>query len=257
VAVEAAPGFRLDGEAALVTGAGRGIGRAIAARLAAAGAAVALADIDAQAAEGAAAALREGGARAIGLALDVADEASVDAATARTRREFGRLDVLVANAGTARRGPATDLARADWDAVLAVNLTGVFLCARAAAREMREAGGGRIVATASIMGLSGGLYPNAPYQATKGAIVNLVRALALEWASAGIRVNAVAPTWVNTELTAGLFADPVKLAEMRAATPLGFPTPDDVAAAALFLVSPASAFVTGHTLPVDGGFLAR
>jgi NAD(P)-dependent dehydrogenase (short-subunit alcohol dehydrogenase family) len=123
---------------------------------------------------------------------------------------------------------------------------------------MKESGGGRIVNVASIMGLSGGLYPNASYQAAKGAIVNLTRALALEWAGSNIRVNAVAPTWVKTELTRALFDDPARLAEMTAAMPLGrFPAPADIANAVLFLASPASAFVTGHTLPVDSGFLAR
>jgi NAD(P)-dependent dehydrogenase (short-subunit alcohol dehydrogenase family) len=135
----------------------------------------------------------------------------------------------------------------------------VFLCSRIAARSMMHRGGGAIVNLASIMGFSGGgLYPNVSYQATKGAVVNMTRALAVEWAQSGIRVNAVAPTWVRTDLTAAVLDQPGILERIAELTPLRrLATPEEVANAILFLASPAAAMITGHTLPVDGGFLAQ
>ncbi len=251
--------FRLAGRVAVVTGGGSGIGRAVGLTLAAAGAAVAVWDRDRIHAAAAAQAIKAIGGVARVYTCDVADEASVARATAETVRDLGGLHILVNNAGIALRAPTIELSLEDWNAVVAVNLTGVFLCARHAARTMLPAGGGVIVNLASIMGLSGGgLSPNLSYQSTKGAIVNLTRALAVEWASAGIRVNAVAPTWVQTELIAPLLADPVVAARITAATPLGRTAdPQDVADAVLYLAAPASSMVTGHTLAVDGGFLAQ
>jgi 2-deoxy-D-gluconate 3-dehydrogenase len=251
--------FRLDGRSAMVTGGGRGIGRAVALGLSEAGAKLAVADIDLAAAEDTASAIREQGGEAIAVALDVADEAAVEAGIKKTALTHGGIDVLVNNAGTAIRRPSVELALADWDKVVRVNMTGLFLCARAAARLMIAGRGGSIVNMASIMGLSGGgLYPNISYQATKGAVVNMTRALALEWARSGIRVNAVAPTWVRTDFIKGLLTQPELIARIEAMTPLGrLAEPSDVVGAVLFLASPASAMVTGHTLPVDGGFLAQ
>ncbi len=247
--------FRLDGKVAVVTGGARGLGRAAAELLAEAGAAVAILDRDA-----AAGAKTAGGiAGASFHPVDVTEEASVEAAMAAVVARHGGIDVLVNNAGIGLRHPAVDHPLADWDKVVAVNLTGVFLCARTAARTMLVRGGGAIVNLASIMGFSGGgVYPNVSYQATKGAVVNMTRALAVEWAKSGIRVNAVAPTWVKTDLTAGLLAQPDVLARIEALTPMArLATPEEVAHAILFLASPAAAMVTGHTLPVDGGFLAQ
>lgn len=167
--------------------------------------------------------------------------------------------MLVNNAGIAIRAPALDLTVADWNKVVAVNLTAMFLAARHAARHMASAGrGGAIVNTASVMGLSGGLYPNVAYQSTKGGVVNMTRALAVEWAPLGIRVNAVAPTFVRTGFIQPLLDDPERMAAIAAATPLGrIAEPEEVADAILFLASPAATMITGAILPVDGGFLAR
>ena len=139
-----------------------------------------------------------------------------------------------------------------------LNLTAVFLCARTAMPYMKKRGGGAIVNLASIMGFSGGIFPNASYQATKGAVVNLTRALALEWAADNIRVNAVAPTFVRTDFTTPIFSSAELTARVMQHTPLGrLPEPEEIAAAILYLCSPAARCITGITLPVDSGFLAR
>jgi NAD(P)-dependent dehydrogenase (short-subunit alcohol dehydrogenase family) len=251
--------FRLDGKVAVVTGGARGIGRATATALAAAGAEVAILDRDARTAEATARAIHADGPAISAHAADVTDEAALERAFGTIVQHRGGVDILVNSAGIGLRHAAVDHPLADWDKVVAVNLTGVFLCSRIAARTMISRRGGAIVNLASIMGFSGGgIYPNVSYQATKGAVVNMTRALAVEWASSGIRVNAVAPTWVRTNLTAPLLDQPGVMERIAALTPMGRPaTPEEIAHAILSLASPAAAMVTGHTLAVDGGFLAQ
>lgn len=235
--------FSLRGKAAIVTGAARGIGRATADLFERAGARVARIDRDA----------------GPGLIqADVSREEEVERAIAEAAQALGGIDVLVNNAGIAVRKTSLDITVEEWERVLGVNLTGLFLCSRVAARTMQAAGGGAIVNLASIMGFSGGLFPNPAYQASKGAVVNLTRALALEFASSRIRVNAVAPTFVRTDLTTPIFGNPEVLKAVMRHTPLEMlPDVDDVAAAILFLASPAARCITGVTLPVDSGYLAR
>jgi NAD(P)-dependent dehydrogenase (short-subunit alcohol dehydrogenase family) len=246
--------FRVDGRVALVTGGANGIGLACARLLSEAGARVLLLDKDAAAARDAASSI----ANAASHALDVSDPEAIPACFTQIAAHEGRIDILVNNAGAAIRKPSLELSVADWNQVLDVNLTGAFLCAREAARHMQQAGGS-IVNMASIMGLSGGgLYPNISYQTSKGGLVNMTRALAVEWAPLGIRVNAVAPTWTRTGFIGALEANAELMERIQQVTPMGrLADPEEVAYAALFLASPAASMVTGHVLAVDGGFLAQ
>jgi NAD(P)-dependent dehydrogenase (short-subunit alcohol dehydrogenase family) len=224
----------LKNKTAVVTGGAKGIGAATAKALENAGARVEILDVE--------------------RGCDVTDEAQVKQAYERV----GAIDILVNNAGRAVRKSAVEVKKEEWDAVLELNLTAMFLCSRLAHPYMKKRGGGAIVNLASIMAFSGGIYPNASYQASKGGVVNLTRALALEWAPDNIRVNAVAPTYVRTELTAPIFANPELLKTVMAHNPLGrLPEPSDIAAAIVFLASDAARCITGVTLPVDSGYLAR
>jgi NAD(P)-dependent dehydrogenase (short-subunit alcohol dehydrogenase family) len=218
----------------VVTGGAKGIGAATAKLFERAGARVHVLDVES--------------------GCDVTDEQQVKDAFSH----IGGIDILVNNAGRAVRRNAVEVKKSDWDAVIDLNLTAVFLCSRLAHPHMKKRGGGAIVNLASIMGLSGGIYPNASYQASKGGVVNLTRALALEWAADNIRVNAVAPTYVRTDLTTPIFTNPEMMKTVMAHTPLGrFPEPEDIAAAIVFLASDAAHCITGVTLPVDSGYLAR
>jgi len=226
--------FELKGRSAVVTGGAKGIGAATVKLLQQAGARVVSLDI--------------------ATGCDVTDEKQVKEAFAR----IGEIDILVNNAGRAARKPATELTLEEWNAVVTLNLTATFLCSRCVHPYLKKRGGGSIVNLASIMGFSGGILPNASYQASKGGVVNLTRALALEWAADDIRVNAVAPTYVRTGLTVPIFSNPDVLKVVMQHTPLGrFPEPEEIAAAIVYLCSPAARCITGITLPVDSGYLAR
>jgi NAD(P)-dependent dehydrogenase (short-subunit alcohol dehydrogenase family) len=247
------PNFLLEGEIAVVTGGGSGIGRAVALAFAAAGAQVVVLDARETAASQVA---EEIGISAHALAADVTNADAIERSFADIALRHGHIDVLFNNAGINRRQPSLEMALDDWNAVIAVNMTGMFICARAAVRHMIP--GGRIVNTASMLGLSGGWYPNIAYQATKGAVVNMTRSWAVEWAPRQIRVNAVAPGPVRTPFIAALTDQPDLVAQLEQLTPLRrLAEVEDVTGPVLFLASSASAMVTGHILPVDGGMLAQ
>jgi len=254
--------FELDHKVAIITGAGRGIGAATAELFASAGAAVAVVDKYENYAIRTAETIRKTGGKAVAVACDVTQEEDVEEVFDGVVKELGHLDILVNNAGMAIRKPATEIPMAEWNQVIDLNLSALFMCSRIAARHMKKPRGnapmgGAIINLASIMGLSGGIFPNASYQASKGGVVNLTRALAIEWANDRIRVNAVAPTFVNTDFTAQIFNNPAVLEEVEKHTPLGvLPEVDDIAASILFLASPAARCITGITLPVDSGYLA-
>ncbi len=240
---------------AVVTGAGRGIGAAIAARLHGDGCAVALADLDGAAAEAAARGLNAGGATAFGLALDVADSASVEAGFAAVAARFGRVDVLVNNAGVATLAPFLEFPAEAFARVMAVNVTGALLCAQAAARLMRGSGGGRIVNIASVSGVRAGAGRTA-YGTSKAALIGLTRQMAIELAPYGITANAVAPGPVETEMARRYHSAGVRAAYERQVPAGRYAAPEEIAAAVAWLASPEAAYVTGVVLPVDGGFLA-
>lgn len=248
--------FRLDGEVALVVGAG-GLGSAIAGGLARAGAHVAVGDVDAARAERTAAGIRAAQGDASACRIDVTDSADVEGAVDQVVRTAGPIDVLVNAAGITQLGPAETYPQQAWDRILAVNLSGVFLVSRAVGRHMLERGSGAIVNLSSIAG-SRGLTNTVAYCASKGGVEQVTRAMALEWATRGVRVNAVAPSWFATDMGALLETTPGLHEERIGRVPMGrVGAAEELVGAVLFLASSASSMVTGIVLPVDGGYLAQ
>ncbi|HUP23257.1 MAG TPA: glucose 1-dehydrogenase [Thermoanaerobaculia bacterium] len=248
--------FSLGGKVAVVTGASSGLGVTFARALAGAGASVVVAARRLDRIERLAEELRAGGADAHAVGCDVAQQADVDRLVAATRERFGRVDVLVNNAGVSSPAPAELEPLEVWQSVLDVNLTGVFLCSQRFGRVMLEQGSGVIVNVASVLGVvASGQIPQASYAATKAAVVNLTRELAAQWARRGVRVNAIGPGWFPSEMTEQMFDNEHSLGWIRKRTPMGRPGESwEIAGVLLFLASDASAYVTGQTILVDGGW---
>lgn len=251
------PDFRLDGQVALITGASKGLGWGIARAMADAGATVVLTARTTSALDQLAEEIRAEGGSTLPLALDVTDIAQINAVVGKVVARLGRLDIMVNNAGLGAEHDALDVTEADWDALVDVNLKGLFFCCQAAARVMIPRGYGRIVNMSSQLGAVS-LPGSAVYCASKGGVNQLTRALALEWSARGLTVNAVAPTFIYTPGTAERLDDPAYLAGVLAKLPIGkVGTINDVAAAIIYLASPAAGMVTGHVLHVDGGWTAQ
>jgi 2-dehydro-3-deoxy-D-gluconate 5-dehydrogenase len=250
--------FRLDGKVALVTGASRGLGAAMATALASAGADVALHASEQPALNTAHAIAESCGRKTELLTGDLADRSSADRLVAEAIERFGHLDILVNNAGIIRRQPAANHGDDDWDTVLAVNLSSVFRLCRAAGTHMIERHqGGKIINIASLLSFQGGI--NVPgYAAAKGGVAQLTKALANEWAPHGINVNAIAPGYMETDNTVALRADQMRYRQITERIPSGrWGTPQDLVGAAIYLASRASDYVNGHVLIVDGGWMGR
>jgi len=249
--------FSLKAKVAVVTGASSGLGVTFAKTLAEVGANVVLAARRLDKLNEVADEITSLGVKAKPVQCDVSNPDQVQSLVDETVRTFGRLDILVNNAGVAAMSPATEIPVEEWNRVVAVNLTGTFLCARTAARQMIKKGGGKIINIASIYGAVGDVFPASPYYATKGAVINLTRDLAVEWAPFKVNVNAIAPGFFPSEMTEGIFKDPHYLEYINKQTPLGrVGDPEDLKGATVFLASPASDYVTGQTIFVDGGWTA-
>jgi gluconate 5-dehydrogenase/2-deoxy-D-gluconate 3-dehydrogenase len=248
--------FRLDGQTAVVVGGAGGLGAAMARGLAEAGAAVAVADADAGRAKLVADSIASGGGRALAMGVDAADLQSVERLATEVEERLGAIDVLVNSAGVTHRCPAVEFPEAEWHRVLAVNLTGVFWGCQVVGRRMLARRRGSIVNIASIAGQIG-LTGTVAYAASKGGVVMLTRALAVEWASQNVRVNAIAPSWFESNIGDLIHREPGYAERAMRRVPVGrMGTPDELVGAVLYLASAASSMVTGHVLAVDGGTLA-
>jgi 2-deoxy-D-gluconate 3-dehydrogenase len=248
--------FRLDERVALVTGASAGLGAAIAVALAEAGAHVAVHG-NSRTPDATCEAIERLGRRALAIRGDLSERSTPQSLLVQTLGEFGRLDILINNAGTIRRAPALEYSEEDWASVLEVNLSSVFRLSQAAGRHMMERGSGKIINIASLLSFQGGVTVPA-YAASKGGVAQLTKALANEWARHNINVNAIAPGYMRTDNTAALQSDETRNRQILERIPAGrWGEPSDLAGAAVFLSSPAGDYLHGHILVVDGGWLAR
>lgn len=249
--------FDLDGKVALVTGASSGLGQAIAIALAAAGADVACHARSTKKADETIKTITSMGKRVVAVAGELAEKETPQRITDETIGHFGRIDILINNAGTIRRAPATEYSEDDWSAVIEVNLSSVFRLSQAVGRRLVKQGSGKIVNIASLLSFQGGI--NVPaYTASKSGVAGLTKALSNEWAKFGVNVNAIAPGYIETANTEALRADETRNRQILERIPAGrWGKPDDIAGAAVFLSSAASDYVHGHIMVVDGGWMGR
>lgn len=247
--------FDLTGRVAVVTGGNGGIGFGIAKGLAQAGAAVAIVGRNPAKNSGALAELELLGTGTMAVEADVTDEASVARVMNSVAQRFGRIDILVANAGINFRRPPEDYALAEWHEIIDANLTSLFLCSKAVLPEFRNAGGGKIITIGSMSSIFGGAIIG-PYAASKGAVVQFTKSLAVAWAKHGVQVNCILPGFIDTELTReGRQSAPAMFAKVVERTPAGrWGQPEDLSGLAVFLASRASNFITGTAIPADGGY---
>jgi NAD(P)-dependent dehydrogenase (short-subunit alcohol dehydrogenase family) len=250
--------FRLDGKVALITGGGQGLGKTMATALAQVGADVALAGRTLSRCEATAAEITKGtGRRCIAVQADVTVAADVERMVAQVEAAFGRIDILINNAGNNIRGTVEQLSEQDWDSVLDTNLKGTFLCSRLVGPTMVSRGWGRVINLGSILSVIA-LPGRAPYASAKAGVLNLSRVLALEWAGKGVTVNAICPGPFGTEMNRSLLDDPVKYQEFVKQIPMGrWGELEELEGAVVFLASDASSFMTGSALFIDGGWTAR
>jgi NAD(P)-dependent dehydrogenase (short-subunit alcohol dehydrogenase family) len=249
--------MRLKDKVAVVTGARRGIGRAIALEFAKEGAKVVVSDIELTECQAVCDEIRKLGSDAIAVKCDVTKKNEVDEMMEKAVRKFGKLDIMVNNAGVYVAKPVAQTTEKDWDFVVGINLKGVFLCSSAAAKHMMKQNGGKIISTASIAGKVG-FADSSAYCASKGGIISMTKELAMELAPHHINVNAVAPGVIETNMTKGMTDDEKAKQGLLMSIPLGrIGKPEDIAKAVVFLASDESDYVTGHTLVVDGGWLTR
>ena len=247
--------FDLSGRVALVTGASRGLGQAIAFGLARAGADIAA--VGTAGCEDTVAQVQALGRRAVSLSADLSSIAPIAGLVEAAEQALGEINILVNNAGTIRRADAVDFSEADWDAVIDVNLKSAFFLAQACGRRMLAAGGGKIINIASMLSFQGGVRVPS-YTASKSGLAGITRLLANEWGGRGVNVNAIAPGYMRTDNTAALQRDETRNRQILERIPAGrWGEPDDLSGAAVFLASAASDYVHGAILPVDGGWLAR
>lgn len=246
--------FDLSGKVAVVTGASRGLGRAMAEGLAQAGADIVITDVldTAEAVK----AIEKIGRKALGLKVDISKKSDVEMMVKKTVEMFGKIDILINNAGIFKTAPAESMSEEDWDKVIAVNLKGTFLCAQAAGQQMIKQKSGNIINVASIAGLMA-FTGSAEYNASKAGVILMTKTMAMEWGKKGIRVNAICPGLFHTDMTKDFDKDKAFMESIRQKVPLGRGgDPKELAGAAVYLASEASSYMTGHALVVDGGWTA-